>query len=438
MRGPRIVTLAATLLLLPGCALLGPGAEPEPEPEHYSGPTAAELTVERVWQAAEDDPWQSVIGLYPDRAVVSDGDRPALAVGVDGREIWDLARPVRFPDRDTEIDLGTFGPSVDGAENPVIAAPYLWDLCGPNGAEAKRCYAEDRFLTREAGIAAFSVENGELLWTTVLEEAAPYRPDERPEPSPYRYRVVSVSRAAVLVERYREDNSPLETVTSALDPRDGSELWSRRGIGADGALGDRVLAVAAGPASADDESIAFAGTPLILDARSGTEVWRGTDPGRWRYDLATDRTAAAYDYAAFHPKSDLTNREIPTPQIVNLRTGQAGPASPGAVIGRDESGPFLAWTEAGFDTAVLTTRGLPDGRPVVGEHEQGHRTTVIAAAGDQLWVIDLEDQERPAVMAVDRTGAPRSERVAGSLRAAGEGWLVTDGDTGLVARRLSS
>jgi outer membrane protein assembly factor BamB len=434
---------AVAVSLLVGCSLIGgpggrpvfPGSRPSATgPQQYDGPEAPPLRADRLWQSATKDHRARVIALRQDGIILTDAKRSAFALDLAGRQRWALPDPLRLTSKITDADLiSPFGRSLDGTSNKIIAAAYKWDSCE---ADLNECYERDKVPTPERGIVAVSALDGKPVWTTVLEPSTWYEPgaDGSPSSPMKTYLVPVVSESAVLVEvRPSDSDAPVEeTTTIALDPETGEQLWSKPGLVIDWAGGDRVLGqlVRVGSGGILD----YDGYPVVLDARTGHEIWRGSELGSWSITAGMGVVQDTYGYGMVTRQisDDETappNREA---QVVELRTGTSHPVDhQGRAVGRDANGPFLSWIMSGDGRFHLLSQSLPAG-PTQSGALPPEVIAPVAAAGSYLWSVGM-------VAAFDRTGAKRLDAVPGVLAAVDERWLVTRSESlQLNVYRLSS
>lgn len=460
VRAGRAAAVAAVLVLvaLAGCAAIpGPGTEPsgpapsevtesesgfppispgtlptEFEPPEGDGPGAPELRTEEVWKSAAEDHRAGVIALLQDGVVLSDKKRFAFGLGSDGKQRWAVKDPIRLSDRITDADtISGFARSLDAATNKIIVVAYQWDSCE---ADRNRCYRQDKQPTPERGIAAFSVLDGKPVWTRVTERQRLVEPGgEDPDDPGKRYLPQVVSDSAVLVEVKPDDSDsdlPVEkTTTIALDPATGKQLWSKPRFVVDWASGDRVLGRDVRPGSGG--LLDYDGHPVVLDARTGAELWRGQDLGDWQVRAGLGLIQNAYGYGLVTPVPPEEGSERRAEgQLVDLATGTARPTErQTAAVGRDAEGPFLAWWHVRGSEFLLSSRGLPDGP--VREVRMDQLPAGPVGSGGYLW-------SAGEVMALDRSGSTRLQKLPGGVLAAvDERWLVIKKDSQLVVYRLT-
>lgn len=409
------VAVVLALSLLPGCSLIRAA---EGAPATYDGPGEPNLTAERVWGAprvVENE----AIALLDDAVILSDEKRSAFMIGEDGKERWQLPRQLKLTDEIEAAMIGGFGTNADGRSD-VVVGTYRWDSCE---ADLNECYEQDKIPSPEYGVAAFSTADGSFQWSTVLVPSERHEPGEPPKTTGFGWSATVVTESAVLTEISPDIKAPREEIrTIALDPRTGAELWSLTGVQVDGASGDRLIGGAIRPGSGDLSD--YEAYPVVLEARTGREIWRGTEVGLWHGPGGWNLRLTAGGYAAVLPiRKDRSAAPSPRAIVVDLTTGDTHPVHHGGAVGRDASGPFYAWIKIDNDRTVVVSSAMPPDTPRAGSEDIGP-SRFMGTVGGYLWAHTGPDDE-PATTALDRTGAQRLEPVPGLPEAVNENWLIT-------------
>lgn len=119
---------------------------------------------------------------------------------------------------------------------------------------------------RYVGVAAFSLSDGAMGWTSLLRDRS----------GTSLSKVVGVSRGVVVWTRSGVHGEA--PVTTAIRARDGRKLWQRPGVDAVAVSGDTVVGHhdtgRQGP-----EAIEHPGRPLGLDIRTGSQRWQAKTAG---------------------------------------------------------------------------------------------------------------------------------------------------------------
>lgn len=100
------------------------------------------------------------------------------------------------------------------------------------------------------------------------------------------------------------------------------------------------------------------------------------------------------------------------------------------VVATTDADPYAAWGSQGGDYRLLTL-GMADPEPLQAANAFPGHTLVMGAGGGYVWVKPTDGTDR--VFAVDRTGAARSDEVAGFLRGIVGDLVITDGVDGRFA-----
>ncbi len=411
------VVLGLILGLLPGCGFFTP---PDRSPVPYDGPTEPEVKAERIFGPVREY-HLDVVALLNDGVVISHQRSPGFLIGTDGRERWRLPEKVKLSDRVTAASLQLGGQIV--AENPgsVIAGAYTWNWCE---AHPGKCYRDHNF-TVEYGVTGLSATDGKPIWSTV------FTPSERGEPDRAEKRRgskgaphVEVSAAAAIlasVSTFDAVGSRTQVEAVALDPATGAKLWSRFGFDAERAAGELIFGRLLEPGSGDPAY--WNGYPVVLEARTGREVWRGADLGTWQQPGGPNAAPVApAGYGVVYPPNSGSapdHRAV----VVEPATGTTFPFDGRGVVGRDATGLYYAWVAGdGYDDQSLS-RPLGAGKPQAGP-EQVDSTGIEAAVDGLLWADARGAGQSIATVAFDRSGARRAAVLPGNLEAVGENLLV--------------
>lgn len=413
--------LAAILLLLLAVAGCTPTPPPATPPQHYAGPAEPELEAEAVWSSGKDSGLRPIALL--ERGVVLGGtDGSALLIDAAGEVGWRVPGRYELPGRG---QVSLYGPS-GSAGGAVIVARYMWVWCHHN---TEACRVKGRVRGEEFGLAAFSATDGRLLWSKPLVPSTPQDPeaDERPTSVRLGETVVagSVIMSQLVPQREGHDTGMVTSV--ALDPRTGRELWTQDGLVVDSATGDRVAGRRVNGSWSDPSLLD--GRPVVLEAVTGREVWRGTEVGWWD-DVPKNQTVqAGTGYGVVRPGSPGDSQD---PSFaVELAGGGTYPIRADAQLGVAADGPYQVWTEAASDRPW--SAGLESGEPRLGA-EPVESLWLLKAVGGYLWGMTGVKQ---AIVAHDRTGGRRLEPLPGKPTAIDANWLVTADHDGATVYRLT-
>ncbi len=409
-----VIGLATAFGLLSACALVpaqlrGQGT--------YDGPTEPHLLAERVWASAEQTMAEPV-AVLDDQVVLADPKSKLSAIDRSGEVRWQLPPTLRLKDGAEAAELvGSVGRTLSTRPDGVIVAPYKWDWCAAN---SDFCYRQPQQPTADYGVVGLSLADGRPQWSVVLEPSVAVDPGDHRESPDLQVRLVTDTVA--LVEWGPELGASLgRSKTVALDPRTGQELWSKDDLGSSWATEDRVLGVFAGPSGTARD-----GTPVLLDARTGAEVWRSPKPSLWSDTFGTKPTQDSYGYGTV--LRPLGDEEGPAATAIDLATGSTRSLDDldnigHVIVGRGSDGPFFAWT--GIES-LYSAGTTAEGPPARAEHKLG--IPIDGAVGGYLWVTDWAGGRQGATTkAVDRTGEVRFDPVPGILKLATADWLVVQG-----------
>lgn len=269
------------------------------------------------------------------------------------------------------------------------------------------------------GVMGVDVRTGEPVWGFPAVG----------EPSADRALVTAVSDAVVLVtvaQRLGPKWPDLNhTVTSfAVDVRTGAKLWAQRDVIGLAADGDGIVAA---KRLADWSA-------CVLDARSGKARWTADRP----LSYPSGHVATAADHTVFDP--DKTGESEPGKRfdVVRISTGErleyAWDSVPTPVA---SDPPLLVW-DTGPDwwskgPNGFVTQPLPTGKPVRGsKRPDGLEFTDGFGVGTaHVWGSFKptnggggRNAHLSGVLAVDRTGTPRSPSIGGALECVTDRWLV--------------
>lgn len=407
-----------TLGLTVGCTAVG-DSEPTPTgPPTYDGPGLPPLAVEKRFTGSEVELTQVFRATRVRDTLVlggRDGDDRSIVAAIDpsnGKPRWET----RTGDDELRVDsgraslLGSDGWAVDDGRAGVVLERYV---AGADGGDA----------TEEFGIAGLSLTDRSLRWTAVVLPIVSKDDPDRKRYEGQIVHVVATTATTVVVNvggdaihgvgwnRFNPGQAPR---TIGIDSRTGKKLWEVPDTLTQLAAGDRLLAIrGTGP----DDSRA-----LALDPVTGKDLWQLPDgePATWITgggDLGIIRTGAVGTLVG------LTDGKV-GPPVKSIPGGQVQLGNGFIhVISPDDAHPYAAWGSEGGDYRLVTL-ALSDREPVrAGTAFPGH-SLVMAGGGGYAWVMPTDGPDR--VLAVDRTGAGRSDELDGFLRGVVGDLVITD------------
>lgn len=348
-----------------------------------------------------------------------------------GKTLWtdgDIPETLDVPGSGTVRYEGEDGWAIEVGDTDVHLVDYRRMPCSDLSCEDY----DARGMTEEQGIAALSLDYHTPVWTAPVVPSFEENSEEALDFSETSPTVVAATDELVIVNldggQQGTHTSDEHMSTMALDARTGETLWSVDRTFAQFLSGDTVLAY-----TEDTLEDSPANRLVAFDATTGKEKFRVAEEavaglhagGRW-LGGAGDLAAAAVS----------TNDGLG--QIVDLSDGTLGsPVHGQPAFGSDSSGDFAAWTSKEFGedigpASILESVGLSDAAPRDGEHGLDDDYYTSAVADGYLWAHTSGD----AVVAFDRTGAVRSEPLAGFPQFVADGLVLTDGgaeDTGVHA-----
>ncbi|MGI6877703.1 PQQ-binding-like beta-propeller repeat protein [Microbacterium sp. gxy059] len=413
---------AAVGLLTVGLMLAGCGAPSEPEPVRTDDAPAPDegrelpgLAVGETQIGDEGEYRESLlgaVGLEDGRLVVSsfstdDGEELDAYDSATGELSWQLtASETEHLVSSAGLGEGRldFSSVVVGPESVFVG--YDATRCGD--AAGDECADGEDEGARQSGVVALDPADGTPLW------GAPVVPDHVDGiiDRTASIDVVDASAEVVLANVRGEGSEDGERVDVAvgLDSRTGHVLWAQQDLVAAFVEGD-VVGVSSGSPSSPEDAVLGG-----LDAGSGERLWTVGDgeTGMWAVDG--------------HPRDRLAAAFLPAGELIDLHTGEiiTAPNAPKPMLpqfGRAEGGAFAAWA-AEDDATVLYS--VDDGGEVI-RGGTALENGIVQAAGDDGYIWVASDDRKTSV-AVDRTGAVRSEPLAGRLLALAEGIVVTISD----------
>ncbi|WP_152361074.1 PQQ-binding-like beta-propeller repeat protein [Microlunatus speluncae] len=429
---PNRRTLLAALVTVPilGACSAGPG------------PAARQLKLDKVWEKVIKTEAGRGVAALEDRVALL-GDTVVLAEGAE-------AEPERFTALDAATGARRWSLSVG---SPITAPTVGRVLVGGCGKESLSSFgrmvsnpvleAADDILplsyvsesgpNATSGVVGVSLATGAPVWGFA---ATTERSKSRAVITAVSSEVVIMVVAPGFGPHWPTPEQEVSTI--ALDARTGEKLWSEPDLVGLAADGESVVA-AKGDRRSDARAV---WTPRVLDARTGEPRWTGEH----ELDEPTMIFATAADYTVIWP-SRPTMGEY---EIVQLSTGrridypELPPPTPMAT-----DSPLLVW-DTGVDwwsrgpNGFLTQR-LPEGKPEQGRRRPGGLEFEPAiGVGPHLWGSyssnqSTSDSEVPliGVVAVDRTGGPRSPSVKGILVGVNDRWLVVAGSAGFETHRIT-
>lgn len=371
------------VLALSGCTDSDPGAQrttsPRPEgPPTYAGAELPDLVTEPV--NLPDD--LRITGVFGQATVIDDvlflGGRDdhgrSLSAAVDlatGRLLWQTAAG-GGEDR-WAVD--------DGRGGLVIGHTY-------SGAPNR---------TGEYGIVAHRLRGRKTLWRATVVPSVDRRDPRAEELEDVFPEIVGASRTVVVVNAGDR--------VMGFDTATGERLWVRRDSHAGAVARDVVLVT--------DATHPGAGKLRALDAATGEVSWEVIDQlGVWlERDPGDELAVASLDGGKFG--------------LISLRDGTLLTDAASSLIGygSDAGGEYAAWVhfDAGADESYrLASQGLDDDEPLIGAEALDIASVGRAAAGYAWLILDA------VVVAVDRTGAVRSDELPGFPRLVTDEYVVTD------------
>lgn len=392
------------------------------------GPAAPRLGLDKLWESpfAFDagsgiDYLVDRLSLLGDTVMLAEGagNTPTMITALDaetGALRWSrpVGRPITAPTVGRVMISGA-GPAAYGAWEETFQNPVLGAIDGILPV----AYA-DGGTEATSGVIGLDLRTGEPVWGFAAVT----------EPSNARTMITAVAASVVIMTvapaigpGWPPADQPV--ITIAVDGRTGRRLWTAPDLLGLGADGDVVIAAKREQRSAGQA----AWIPYVLDARTGAARWTGPQ----ELGHPSDFKAAAAGYAVFAPN-----------QVIQLATGTpidyAEPHRPMPVACDP---PLLVW-----DTGVdwwsagpngFLTRRLPEGKPEAGRKRPGGLEFVAeAGVGPHIWghysdTQSTSDSEAGlvGVVAVDRTGGPRSPSVKGMLAGVDDHRLVVV-STGMI------
>lgn len=393
-------------------------------------PAAVQLRLDRAWGRQLDvDPGRGLdylvdrMRILGDTLLIAEGtgtNRGARLVALDaasGQTRWTIAADVPF----TAPTVGEVMACICGPwrftafdeklQNPVMkAVGDVLPVSYVSGSEARSA----------SGVIGVSLKTGQPVWGFAA----------MPEPSPNRTLVTAVSESVVCVAvtpafgpRWPNDAEPVTTF--ALDAQTGAALWSQPDLIALAGDGDALVAVQRTPRAGD----VAAWLPRVLDARTAEPRWAGQQG----LDGAHEHVATAGGYSVLWPARPKMEGYM----IIQLSTGrqinydQVHMPMP---VACDQ--PMLVW-DTGADywsrgpNGFLTLQ-LPDGQPKHGFHRPTNLDFVAEVGiGPYIWgtlqktrSASREQMRFNGVVAIDRSGAPRSPNLKGVFISVTDRWLV--------------
>ncbi len=420
--------LGIILTLLTGCSLLT--APKQQGPAIHAGPSEPKLGADVVW-GPEGDHTMDVVALLDDGVILADAERPAFLVGADGRERWRLPQQVKVSDEATAATVFLGAQVVPERSGSVIAGSYSWDWCEANLNE---CYQDGKTDSPEYGVAGISTIDGKPLWSTVLVEPVRHAPSNPPRIPQVRVEVAAESAIVATLTTKGADGKPAEVSAIGLDPATGKQRWSLDDFRPERASGDKIFGRVLQPGERDP--LSRDAYPVVLDARTGREVWRGSTLGSWQLPgTLWEVPVAAEGFGIVYPAKRLSTSE-PAATVIDFATGATYPFGRIGVMGRDSGGPFYAWAGFDGDEGRVHSQALsPD------EAREGPEPTpsmiIYGVVDGYLWATTKDPDEPTTTAAYDRTGGRRLDPVPGQLKAFDQDWLVVEDDDGLTIRRLS-
>ncbi len=422
------------LIMLTGVLLLGmigctrPGPPPAwqtPSPTgtaDYAGPAAPRLRLSEVWHRdrAELKSVAEVSKIGP-RLVLrgSDADDRGTIMIIDaatGAVLWDdTSLPAEL-----STGLGPVGPgsgkgwadgawAADDGRGGVLILAYHLKPCAD---DPERCQSSRVTRTAGHGLVAVSLTDRSVRWTSeIIPSRDRDREDADPEALRLKQRVIGVSVSVIIaMTSTAAPGRDPGLATIAVDPVTGQELWRTEQLLPSAVEGDRVLALAS-------PTEIGTGTPVVLDARSGSEIVR-----------LPDRDAAWSAIGDGLATITRTRGDEPEPPpVIELADGRTVldlPRSPlgSLVLSRSATGPVAWW----YDDEVLLTQSAGDLAPLrASPPDTVEPGALLSARGDYAWAETPQGQ-----LALDRTGQIRSDPLPDSAQLIGNDLILVDGFNG--------
>lgn len=394
-----VVGVVAATLLAAGCSNF-PGFGPEPTEAAptdeastvYDGASASDLSLSPVELSgaptyAEADR-SDVVGLAGGKLLAT-RPGPERIIGVDawdtatGELSWDITTYESYQivlDHGFGRGLLEFaGGAVQRGSADGYVVPIFGNLCG-GGTQCM----DDPY---RAGIAMINPADGAIMWTSDLTDQLG---DDISGISMHTT-VVDANADSIVVEVEAQlDGGGNATVALVANASDGSVRWTTRDAHLVSVAGDAILGEADGALAA-------------FDAAAGDERWRGGS-GTWIPRQAQAQYAAAED-----PEADVI--DVASGEVVSMGRFPVDP-----VVSDD----LVAWIDASGETISF------DGSSALLGAEAGALATAVAIDGDYIWTAG------DGVLAVDRTGAARTDALPGSFVDARGGAVATVDDDGTV------
>lgn len=395
-----VAALAAVALGLTGCAPDGPDPGPQVSeseaPDVYAGDALPDLALEEVPLVGDpvyaEAERSAVHGIVAGRVLATrPGDLNVIMLdaydATTGELAWDittgeaaqLVLDAGFGTGRLEFAAGTVQRGGSGYAAPLFS----------NGNET---------TPYRSGLVMIDASEGTVAWAT---ELTPHLGGDVDGISVHTDVVDATPEAVIAnIEAQSVDGAPV-SMGVVVDAASGEVRWVERGVVLSSIAGDVVTAIRT-EEPRDDE-----GSLVGFDAVSGELAWAAGAAGEWIG--ATGALAAAW-----------------TPEAALFDTASGEPVDAGAILSSPVvADDIAAWLDP--DERVVVTyaagdeRSWPGGTEVVADD-----VTAIDAAG-YLWV--ASDAQ---VTALDRTGAARSEPLAGAFAGADDGSVVTVEDSGAV------
>ncbi|OYO05874.1 hypothetical protein CGZ97_04085 [Enemella evansiae] len=429
----RTLVAAASCLMLVVTGCTGSGTEPAPTPTGppvYRGPELPRLITEEIPvdpNLAVRSVDRPVTRLNENTLVLGAGGAFSVIDLRTGAEQWngrDLPETFTLPEIGRVSLFTTDGWATADDRGGLLVEQYYQDPC-PGDAG---CTADRATLTEGKGLLAFSAVDRRLLWSAPVLPPVPRDSVGAKGRNNIFPSIVGASRDVVVVNIGGDpphgtgygptDGTP--RVTMGFDPATGEKLWEIPGV-----LTQKLVdGLALGVATPDDGGTLP--TPLALDARTGRERWRLSEPGRWQ------------DAAAGIALLDRADRNLTNPlqpRLVALPGGELGPElgqRSFVGLGTDLDGiPFASWVSNAptGSTYALWSQRLSDPQPLHGPGQLDDLRFVHGVTNGYLWVGAGSRETR--VTALDRSGTERSDALPGFPRYIDNDIVVTDG-TGAV------
>ncbi|QCR20177.1 PQQ-binding-like beta-propeller repeat protein [Agrococcus sp. SGAir0287] len=428
--------LGLGLLALAGCARDQPTPSPTPSmPDTIDAVLSDLLLTRRFGQEVTTSTAFYSMALVAGRVLLYDDTdaiegRLAVLDAASGATLWTWpqAQPAV-----AAIDpaLSAFSPSElatagVGAETILAASTYL-NPCPQNAAI---CGSEGLDRTEGRGVAAFALDSGELRWHALLVP-----PVDAEDPAAERRRnastqpvggtddvlVVRVGDAQLAVSGGSAPSDPLDAGTVAVSAVDGSTVWEQPGFVAATVVDDVVLGwrrTDAGDAM------------VVVDAATGDDLWeaevgqRLVGPAGGAVVVEAEGAAWLADARTGDVLVELVDDTTRTPAGIELGTGVDGE-------------PLATWVRSPYSE---TEDALPGyrlwsstgdaARP--GAEELGDFDIPTLVHDGYVWCTDND-----RLHARDRSGASRSDGIAGIMRGVEDALLLVETSGGFEVYEIA-